>query len=299
MGNGPQQDKSKGVTPTGEGVVGPARVEALQAIEAILSDPGLQISASSEIPESVDLEALCTGSAPSDGERLKGLSAMCLTALTADGYRVSMQAGVRVGPVSKVMKVVCFSLASEAGAYDVERIGLGNVVGGYPELAEWRLEELLRNPEVNNKLTRLAISAMIGINLERAKEYALSLKGNYFGSPNIQGLCEYALNLKEPLPRETFTPTLSPQEQDDVKRLYSLGRRAIFDTDQATALAAIDQLAKEPVEFGVPLLVAATRYENEACQQAARAHIRNLAPDIAILLPAKFDDYSPRIAHFK
>ena len=34
----------------------PARVEALQAIEAILSDSGLQISTSSEIPESIDLK---------------------------------------------------------------------------------------------------------------------------------------------------------------------------------------------------------------------------------------------------
>ena len=110
----------------------PARVEALQAIEAILSDPGLQISASSEIPESIDLKALCTGTAPSDGDRLKGLSAMCLTALTADGYHVAMDAGVRVGPVSKVMKAVCFSLATEAGAYDVERIGVSNIVKSYP-----------------------------------------------------------------------------------------------------------------------------------------------------------------------
>lgn len=276
----------------------PARVEALQAIEAILSDPGLHIATSLEIPKSINLQALSIGSAPSDGDRLKGLSAMCLTALTADGYHVAMDAGVRVGPVSKVMKVVCFSLATEAGAYDVEGIGVNNIVKYYPELAEWRLEELLRNPEVNPKLTCLAIRAMLGINLERAKEYALSLNGNYFGNPNIQGLCEFALKLDEASPPKTFTATLTPQEQDDVKRLYSLGRRAIFDTDQATALAAIDQLAKEPVEFGVPLLVAATRYENEACQQAARAHIRNLAPGIADLLPDTFKEYSSRIAHF-
>jgi hypothetical protein len=186
-----------------------ARVEALQAIEAILSDPGLQMSASSEIPESIDLKALCTGTAPSEGERLKGLSAMCLTALTSDGYRVSMQAGVRAGAVSGVMEVVFFSLATEAGAYDVEEIGVNNIVKYYPELAEWRFEELLRNPEANHELTCLAISAMIGINLERAKEYARSLNGNYFGNPNIQGLCEYALKLEEAPPPKTFTETRS------------------------------------------------------------------------------------------
>ena len=299
MKKGPEQNKAKTPeSPTLEGARGPAHVERARAIEAILSDPAMHISRGDELPASIECKNLLSGTSVDESERVTGLSAMCLTALTADIYRASMQSCAQVDAVSRVLGPVSFALASEAGAYDVEFIGIGNIIQRYPEIAAWRLGEVLKNPEVNQSLTLLAMNGLIGIDLELAKYYARSYNGNYFGNPNIESRCEDALERKEPLPQESFTPTLTDKEQEDVKRLYTLGRKAVFDTDQATALEAIDKLAKEPIEFGVPLLVAVTRYENEACQQAARAHIRHLAPYIADLLPEKFDEYSYRIAHF-
>ena len=282
----------KEVGPT-ELTVGPRPATMDQIVDAILGNEDELISNISEFPDSIVVGKSTPMSHPPTDLEVKTLCLLARVAISRGDRDTILTACHQATCCDSEAGALITMLAPRAGAVDIEHTGLCELKASHPELLEWTIEEAIKlGPAC--MLARRAFFWLISVNSERAKELAPTILSDPNCSPALASTCELAMSFDPPMRFEVSTPTLTPAQQANVKRIFPIACRAIFSVDMDEATESIRQLGAEPVQLAAPLLVAAARMEGDRPQAAAREELRKIAPSVAAVLPAQFGFFLPR-----